>query len=508
MDALSDFLSTYRPVSDLEHIPSALIEKVDILSCLKHRDDRQVLLLRDRLSGTRLIMKIVPLEQKSLLGREEAILRRLHDEAFPHPVICFEYGTKAFLLREYVPGRSLSELVEDEGPLAEDQAVALALKVCGVVGRLHGCTPPVIHRDIKPQNLILSPDGSLHLVDLDAAEDVCPEKTTDTVIMGTVATAAPEQFGFRRCDERTDVYAIGMLLVYLLSGEYALSALKDVLISKPLRRIMDSSLQFDPRKRADSVNRLAEHLSSRGRHNAGRLAGVSGVLLALVLAAALLFSAPRLAGFIESANAFAAEPAYAFASPLIEQAVRLQLNKPRGRITNRDLRVVTELDLCGETPFVRWEELDSRGRSVRIGGAPIDGGAVLGDGSDLQAMPNLRRLSLYRLSIQDIGFLAGLPLTHLGLGGNRIGDLSALSDCKLLQVLDVSDNPIQNLDALSGCPLLASLDISATGVVGLLPLEGMKLKSLELFDLPGGADYSVLSHLNGLEVFGIPEQLE
>ena len=506
MDALSDFLSTYRPVSDLTHIPSALIEKYDILSCLKHRNDRQVLLLQDRLNGARLIMKIVPLEQKSLLRREEAMLRRLHDEAFPHPVICFEHGANAFLLREYVPGRSLSELVEDEGPLAEDQAVALALKVCGIVGWLHGCTPPVIHRDIKPQNLILSPDGSLHLVDLDAVEDVCPEKTTDTVVMGTVATAAPEQFGFRRCDERTDVYAIGMLLVYLLSGEYALSALKDAAISKQLRRIIESSLRFDPLKRVDSVNRLAKHLSSRGRNNAGRLARMSGVLLALLLAAALLFSAPRLASFIESANAFAEEPAHAFTSPLIEQAVRLQLDKPRGRITERDLRVVTELNLCGETPFARREDLDSRGSSVLIGGAPVEGGAELGDASDLQAMPNLRRLSLYRVSIQDIGFLSDLSLTHLGLGGNRIRDLSALSDCKLLQELDVSDNPIQNLDALSGCPFLTSLDISATGVVRLQPLKGMKLKSLELFDLPGGADYSVLRQLNGLEVLGVPGQ--
>jgi hypothetical protein len=265
------------------------------------------------------------------------------------------------------------------------------------------------------------------------------------------------------------------------------------------------SLQFDPRKRFGSVSRLAEQLSTPNKHSRRRLAWGSCALLAIMVAAALFFGAPHFSGFsgfLESASAFAAEPAYAFASPLIERAVRLQLNRPRGRITDRDLRVITELNLCGETPFARWEDLDSRGRTVTIGGAKADGGAVLGDASDLMALPNLRRLSLYRLSVQDLGFLSGLPLTHLGLGGNRIQDLGPLSGCKLLQALDVSDNPIQNLDALSGCPLLTSLDISATGLVRLQPLECMKLKSLEMYDLPDGADYAVLRQFGGLEAFG------
>jgi serine/threonine protein kinase len=109
-------------------------------------------------------------------------------------------------------------------------------------------------------------------VDLDTAEDVRPEKTADTVVVGTAATAAPEQFGFRRCDERTDVYAIGMLLLYLLSGEYTPSALKNASVAKPLRRIIDKSLQFDPRKRYDSVDRLMKRLISVGRHGDGRVA--------------------------------------------------------------------------------------------------------------------------------------------------------------------------------------------------------------------------------------------
>jgi len=257
------------------------------------------------------------------------------------------------------------------------------------------------------------------------------------------------------------------------------------------------------------VSRLFQQLGALGRSGAGRVAAVVGALLALALAAALFIGAPHVASFFESANAFAAEPAYAFASPLVEQAVRLHLNKPRSRITNRDLRAVTELNLCGETPFARWEDLDSRGRALLIGGAPSDSPAVLDDVSDFANMPNLQRLSLYRLSIQNIDFLRGLPLTHLGLGGNRIRDLNALTDFKLLRELDVSDNPVGDLDALSSCPSLQALDISATGVIRLSPLGGMHLRSLELYDMPGGTDYEVLRQLNGLEAFGanlLPEE--
>jgi hypothetical protein len=496
MDLLADFLSQYRPVCDPSHLPNELTRKYDLLSCLKQRGARQVLLLRDKRSLAKFILKIAPLEQKALLEREQALMMRLHGGAFPHPALCFQYGAHAFLLREYVAGRSLAEIVEDEGPLAEEQAVGCVRKALSIVRRLHGSTPPLVHRDIKPQNLILAPDGSLRLVDLDTAEDVDPGKSEDTVVLGTTATAAPEQFGYQRCDERTDVYAIGMLLTFLLTGEYAPAALKGAGVSRRLRRVIARCLRFDPRGRFPSADALAKGLDL-ARRPAGRLKRIAAVAITLAMAAAMVIGAPRIAGVFTAAKAVAAEPAYAFASPLVEQAVRLQLGRPFGAVTRRDLLAVSELDLFGKTPFMRWEDLDSRGRTVRIGSVQCDGYAVLGDVSDFANMPNLRRLSLYRLSIRDIGFLSGLPLTHLGLGGNRIRDLSTLANSLLLQELDISDNPVTDLGALSNCRLLTALDISATGVTQLPQWNGLNITSLEHYEMPGDADDTAMKNLSG-----------
>jgi len=137
VDARSDFLSRYRPAPDAT-LPEALAQRYEILSCLKRRGEGQVLLLEDRGNGSRFVMKVAPVGRKALFEREHALLMRLHDDAFPHPGLCFDDGARAYLMRQYVPGRSLKELVEDEGPLDEARAVGLARGVCAIVARLHG----------------------------------------------------------------------------------------------------------------------------------------------------------------------------------------------------------------------------------------------------------------------------------------------------------------------------------------------------------------------------------
>jgi serine/threonine protein kinase len=234
-----------------------------VLSCLKHAADRQVYRMSDRVSGAQFVLKLAPSAEIGALRREHDLLRRLHDEAFPHPGACFEWGGSACLMREYVPGRSLSEQVEDSGPFPEARTVEIARKVCEIVRRLHHGTPPVVHRDIKPQNLILAPDGAMRLVDLDAAQELSAEKTEDTVVMGSAATAAPEQFGYRRCDARTDVYAIGMLLIFLLTGGYSRAGLDGAPASRGLKRTIARCIRFDPLRRFKSVDQLARRLRIR-----------------------------------------------------------------------------------------------------------------------------------------------------------------------------------------------------------------------------------------------------
>ncbi len=116
---------------------------------------------------------------------------------------------------DYVPGPTLEERVVGKGKLVLKEAVSLALDVCEAAAALH--SRGVIHRDLSPRNVIVSADGA-HLIDLGIARMRVEGATRDTAFLGTRGFASPEQYGFAQTDARSDVYAIGKLLGYMLTG--------------------------------------------------------------------------------------------------------------------------------------------------------------------------------------------------------------------------------------------------------------------------------------------------
>ena len=485
------------------NIPGFLPGDLNTVTCLKNRENRQVYLLRNRQDDALYVLKTAPAEDMPRFLREYALMQTLHDTAFPHPVACFQRGDRAFLMREYVAGWTLAERVKSEGPFPPRRALEVAIRSCGVVGILQSLTPPVIHRDIKPQNLILDESGGLHLIDLDTTQASKPEKAFDTMVVGTERTAAPEQFGFRRCDERTDVYAIGMLMVFLLTGGYDELALNSVGLSPSLKRILRRCLAFDPSHRPASARRLEAMLIAWKRRWFTRIKLAAGI--AATLAVALIFTqyGKPLARYVTSAYTLAVEPEYTFASPLIERAVRLQLGQEDGKITRRDLQSVSQLFLCAETPYKNWEELQSNGGNKQVlNGASHDEYARLEDLSDLKSMPSLRKLGLSRLGLKDLSTLNGLELTHLCIGSNSITDLTPILDMQTLKALDISDNPIYGVNGLERLTHLHYLNITALPVRDLSPLAQMHLTWLDMYDVFQSLDCSALSQMEGLEGFG------
>ncbi len=120
------------------------------------------------------------------------------------------------VIYDYVPGQTLQELVLASGCLGAAKAAKLAREICEAAGALHSCG--VIHRDLSPRNVIVAADGA-HLIDLGIARTHVDGASADTTFLGTHGFAAPEQYGFAQTDARSDVYAIGCLLGYMLTGE-------------------------------------------------------------------------------------------------------------------------------------------------------------------------------------------------------------------------------------------------------------------------------------------------
>jgi serine/threonine-protein kinase len=155
--------------------------------------------------------------------REEGIGRRLR-----HPGLVWilepRHKSRPYIAMEYVQGSTLRALLDEQTTLPTQRVLALAIKLCEVLGYLH--QHGVVHRDIKPENIVLSADDQPRLLDFGIALDRHARRLTWQGLSATFGTpdyVAPEQIAGRRGDARTDVYALGTLLFEMLTGRLPFS---------------------------------------------------------------------------------------------------------------------------------------------------------------------------------------------------------------------------------------------------------------------------------------------
>lgn len=193
----------------------------------------------------------------ALLEAQRAGARFLH---LPRIEDCYERDDELVVIMEFVRGETLHEAVYRRDP-SLDLAREVFPQLCDAVTELHeGFAPPLIHRDLKPGNVILAAE-SLTLIDFGIARTYREGAEGDTANFGTRAYAPPEQFGYGQTDVRSDVYALGMLLYYLLTeevpsprlagGAFALPA-----VPTPLRAVLSCATAFDPAARYQSARDL------------------------------------------------------------------------------------------------------------------------------------------------------------------------------------------------------------------------------------------------------------
>ncbi len=155
------------------------------------------------------------------LLREINMMKKLKHPGLPEIIDVIEESGRFFLVMEFVEGDLLSERLEKEGAQPLERVLLWGIQLCEVLEYLHAQSPPVVYRDMKPANIIEKQDGRLALIDFGTAREYSGKKYTDTVCLGTVGYAAPEQFGGNgETDVRTDIYCLGATLYHLLTGEH------------------------------------------------------------------------------------------------------------------------------------------------------------------------------------------------------------------------------------------------------------------------------------------------
>lgn len=158
-------------------------------------------------------------ENRRLFKQEAELLGQLS-----HPNVLqiddsFDYDGRPMMVLEFVPGQTLEDRMRDaNAPLLEQTVVGYGIQLCRVLHYLHTRTPPIIYRDLKPSNIMVTPSGVLKLIDFGVARTHKARKSKDTVAMGSAGYAPPEQYGKEQTDARSDVYALGATLLHLLTN--------------------------------------------------------------------------------------------------------------------------------------------------------------------------------------------------------------------------------------------------------------------------------------------------
>lgn len=146
-------------------------------------------------------------------------LLNTHINGIPNIIECIKDDKQLIIIEEYINGKTLSQIINEQGLFNEYKAYDIAVKLAHILVNLQSSIPPIIHRDIKPSNIIIDKNQQLYLIDFNAARHVNNNNYEDTRMLGTVYFAAPEQYGFGQSDERTDVYGFGATINYMMTGD-------------------------------------------------------------------------------------------------------------------------------------------------------------------------------------------------------------------------------------------------------------------------------------------------
>lgn len=207
---------------------------------------------------------------RDMVFKETSAVKELDHPMIPKIYEIIETDEFLCIIEEYITGETLEAIVNRESAQSPETAIGWGLQLCDVLSYLHTLNPPRIFRDLKPANIMLRDNGKIALIDFGIMRCYDPQKKSDTACFGTKGYAAPEQFGRRQSDARTDIYALGMTLHHLLTGvgpnskKYEYRPIRQInpLLSVELEEIIDKCVAISPSARYGSCEDLAKELKN------------------------------------------------------------------------------------------------------------------------------------------------------------------------------------------------------------------------------------------------------
>jgi serine/threonine protein kinase len=202
---------------------------------------------------------------------EANMLKKLDHGSLPRIYDIIESEGDIYVVMDYIEGESLKEKYNREGIISANLAIDWAKQLAEVLGYLHSRRPfPIIYRDMKPDNVMLTPEGKIKLIDFGIAREFKTENLSDTTNLGTKSYAAPEQLSGKQTDARSDIYSLGLTLYFLVTGKsineppFEVKPIREWIPSLPegLEHIIKKCTQSEPEDRYQDCEELLYDLEN------------------------------------------------------------------------------------------------------------------------------------------------------------------------------------------------------------------------------------------------------
>lgn len=200
--------------------------------------------------------------------REIEIMKKLDHPSLPRIVDIIDREDALCIVMDYIEGESLHQILKTRGVPSQETVVSWMLDICDTLSYLHSFDPPIIYRDMKPANVMLTRDQRIKVIDFGIAKDY-KEGYEDTQPLGTRGYASPEHFS-KHTDVRSDVYTVGTTMYQLLTGKdpsqppYYMKPLREINpdLSSGLEKIILKATEKDPDARYQTMTELASAIES------------------------------------------------------------------------------------------------------------------------------------------------------------------------------------------------------------------------------------------------------
>ena len=220
-----------------------ILEAYSLIRPLSRKNGCDVLHLKNKKSGTNMVLRSFP---HSVTAYEK--LQSIRHPNLPEVYDVLKMDDGQIVLEEYVEGLTVAQVMEID-KYRPSGARKIFLALCDALTVLHD--RDIVHRDVKPENVIIEKSGRVVLIDLNASR-IESTSNKDTVVMGTVGYASPEQLGLAQTDARTDIYAIGVLYNVMLTGQHPSVAIAP----RKAGRIVRKCTAVNPNERYQTANEL------------------------------------------------------------------------------------------------------------------------------------------------------------------------------------------------------------------------------------------------------------